>query len=289
MAGGPASGAATVLRLVLGKRLQDLREAAGLSFEEAATALDVTHATIRRMEKAQVGLKVPYVEKLLRIYGVTGQREIDAFLDLVREANQPGWWHRYRDVLPEWFSAFVSLEAEADQIRAYEPHYVPGLLQTEAYATAVLRAGMPHAPAGEIERLVALRLTRQELLVRKQPPLLWVVMDETVLRRPIGRPHVMRAQISRLIEAATTMPQVRLQVMPFAAGPHPAMYGPFHLFRFPLHELSDVACAESLVGAAYFDQRDDVSAFREALDRMCAQAAPVNRTEAILSAIRKEI
>ncbi len=288
MTGSQVSGAATALRVVLGRRLQVLREGAALSFEEAARELDVTHATIRRMEKAQVGLKVPYVEKLLRIYGVTDQEEVDGFLGLVREANRPGWWHRYRDVLPEWFSAFVSLEAEADQIRAYEPHYVPGLLQTEAYATTVLRAGLPHAPAEEIERLVSLRLVRQDLMNRSQPPLLWVVMDETVLRRPIGRPNVMRAQISRLIEAAAS-PHVRLQIMPFSAGPHPAMYGPFHLFRFPLPELSDVACAENLVGAAYFDQRDDVSTFREALDRMCAQAAPVHRTEALLSGIRKEI
>jgi transcriptional regulator with XRE-family HTH domain len=286
--GSQASGAATALRMVLGRRLQVLRERAGVSFEEAARALDVTHATIRRMEKAQVGLKVPYVEKLLRVYGVTDPGEIDGFLTLAREANRPGWWHRYRDVLPDWFSAFVSLEAEADQIRAYEPHYVPGLLQTEAYAATVLRAGLPHAPAQEIERLVSLRLARQELLSRKQPPLLWVVIDETVLRRPIGRPNVMRAQVSRLIEAGAA-PHVRLQIMPFSAGPHPAMYGPFHLFRFPLPELPDVACAESLVGAAYFDQREDVSAFREALDRMCAQAAPLNRTEAILSGIRKEI
>ncbi|MDT0266026.1 helix-turn-helix transcriptional regulator [Streptomyces sp. DSM 44915] len=288
MAGGQGGGAATALRVVLGRRLQDLREAAGLSFEEAGRALDVTHATIRRMEKAQVGLKVPYVEKLLRSYGLADQAEIDAFLALVREANRPGWWHRYRDVLPEWFSAFVSLEAEADQIRAYEPHYVPGLLQTEAYATTVLRAGMPYAPAEEIERLVSLRLDRQELLNRPHPPLLWIVMDETVLRRPVGHPNVLRGQLTRLIEASA-LPYVRLQVMPFAAGPHPAMYGPFHLFRFPIPELSDIACAENLVGAAYFDQRDDVSTFREALDRMCAQAAPVHRTEAILSGIRKEI
>ncbi|MGP3970880.1 helix-turn-helix domain-containing protein [Streptomyces sp. 6N223] len=274
--------------MVLGRRLQVLRERAGVSFEEAARALDVTHATVRRMEKAQVGLKVPYVEKLLRVYGVTDPGEIDGFLTLAREANRPGWWHRYRDVLPDWFSAFVSLEAEADQIRAYEPHYVPGLLQTEAYAATVLRAGMPHAPAGEIERLVSLRLARQELLTRDNPPLLWVVVDETVLRRPIGRPNVMRAQVSKLIDSGTA-PHVRLQIMPFSAGPHSAMYGPFHLFRFPLPELPDVACAESLVGAAYFDQREEVSAFREALDRMCAQAAPLNRTEAILSGIRKEI
>jgi transcriptional regulator with XRE-family HTH domain len=274
--------------VVLGRRLHDLREQAGMTYEEAARALDVTHATIRRMEKAQVGLKVPYVEKLLRLYGVDEQGEIDAFIGLAREANRPGWWHRYRDVLPGWFSAFVSLEAEAEQIRAYEPHYVPGLLQTEGYASGVLRAGMPQAPPDEIDRLVALRLDRQELLARKEPPLLWVVMDETVLRRPVSSRQVMRAQLDKLIQAAA-QPQVQLQVMPFSAGLHPAMYGPFHLFRFPVLELSDVACAESLVGAAYFDQRDDVSAFREALDRMCAQAAPVHRTEAILSALRKEI
>ncbi|RLL69895.1 helix-turn-helix transcriptional regulator [Streptomyces sp. Z26] len=281
-------GAPTVLRVVLGKRLQQLREKAGLSYEEAGRALDVTHATVRRMEKAEVGLRIPYVEKLLRTYGVTQQEEIDGFVALAREANQPGWWHRYRDVLPEWFSAFVSLESESHLIRAYEPHYVPGLLQTPAYARAVLRAGMAHASDEEIERQVALRVERQAILTRDEPPLLWAVLDETVLRRTIGGPDVMAEQIDHLLEAIAT-PQVRLQIMQFSAGTHPAMYGPFHLFRFPIDELPDVVCTESLVGAVYFDQRDDVSAFLEALDRMCGQAAPVHRTEALLSALRKEI
>ncbi|PJE99703.1 transcriptional regulator [Streptomyces carminius] len=283
-----AGGAPTVLRVVLGKRLRELRLRAGLTYEKAAAALDVTHATVRRMERAEVGLKVPYVEKLLRTYGITEQSEIDSFLALTREANRPGWWHRYRDVLPEWFSAFVALESESQVIRAYEPHYVPGLLQTEDYVRAVLRAGMPHAAEEEVERGVGLRLERQRLLTRAEPPLLWVVMDETVLRRPIGSREIMQAQVSRLIEACS-MPNVRLQVMPFSAGPHSAMYGPFHIFRFPLPELPDVAYSESLVGAVYFDQRDDVSAFQEALDRMCAQAAPVRRTEAVLDGLRKEL
>lgn len=281
-------GAPTVLRVVLGRRLQHLREKRGLSYEEAGQALDVTHATVRRMEKAEVGLKVLYVEKLLQTYGVTDPTELEQFLALARQANQPGWWHRYRDVLPEWFSAFVSLESESHSIRAYEPHYVPGLLQTEGYARAVLRSGMPQAPEEEIRRQVALRLERQAVLDRDEPPMLWVVMDETVLRRSLGGPDVMREQIDVLIEAGRR-PHVRLQIMPFTAGPHPAMYGPFHLFRFPIDELPDVACAESLVGAVYFDQRDDVTTFLEALDRMCAQAAPVSRTEAMLSALRKEI
>ncbi|WP_424890785.1 helix-turn-helix domain-containing protein [Streptomyces sp. XH2] len=288
MAEARPAGAPTVLRVVLGKRLHDLREKAGLSYEQAGRALDVTHATVRRMEKAEVGLKLPYVEKLLRVYGVTDPAEVEGFLDLAREANRPGWWHRFRDVLPEWFSAFVSLEGEANLIRAYEPHYVPGLLQTERYARAVLRAGQPHAPEADIERAVAVRRERQSLLTREGAPLLWVVMDETVLRRPIGGPDIMREQVARLAEA-TAMPNVRLQIMPFAAGPHPAMYGPFHIFRFPLPELPDIAYAENLVGASYFDQREDVSAFLEALDRMCAQAAPAQTTEAVLGGIRKEI
>ncbi len=288
MAESRSGNAPTVLRVVLGKRLADLREKAGLGYEQAARALDVTHATVRRMEKAEVGLKIPYVEKLLRTYGVTDPEEIEGFVSLAREANRPGWWHRYRDVLPDWFSAFVSLEGEAGLIRAYEPHYVPGLLQTEHYADAVLRAGLPHAPAEAIERGVAVRLERQRLLSRQSPPLLWVVMDETVLRRPIGGAAVMRAQVDRLIEACG-MPNVRLQVMPFAAGPHPAMYGPFHIFRFDIQELPDIVCTESLVGAVYLDERDDVSVFLEALDRMCAQAAPAQSTEAVLGRIRKEI
>jgi transcriptional regulator with XRE-family HTH domain len=283
-----SGGAPTVLRVVLGKRLHDLREDAGLSFEDAARALDVTHATIRRMEKAEVGLKLPYVEKLLRTYGVTDAIEIEDFVSLAREANRRGWWHRFRDVLPEWFSAFVSLEGSANLIRAYEPHYMPGLLQTEQYTQAVLRAGMPHAPDSEIERLVALRTERQAVLLKPDAPLLWVVIDETVLRRPIGGPNVMRRQVDRLIEA-TAMPNVRLQVMPFAYGPHPAMYGPFHIFRFPIPELPDIAYTESLVGGVYLDQRDDVSAFLEALDRMCAQAAPADTTESYLGGIRKEL
>lgn len=282
-------GAPTVLRMVLGKRLQDLRERAGLSFEQAGQALDVTHATIRRMEKAEVGLKIPYVEKLLITYGITTPEEIGGFLALAREANRPGWWHNFRDVLPDWFSAFVSLEGEASVIRAYEPHYVPGLLQTPAYARAVLRAGQPHTASEEIERLVALRVERQSLVRRAdKPPLLWVVMDETVLRRPIGGRKVMREQIDALA-AAAELPNVRLQVIPFSSGPHPAMYGPFHIFRFQLQEIPDIAYAESLVGGVYFDERDDVSTFLEALDRMCAQAAPAQSTTAILDGMRKEI
>jgi transcriptional regulator with XRE-family HTH domain len=277
----------TVGQIVLGLRLRDLRERAGCSFADAAAVLSVNATTVRRMEKAEVGLKPLYVKALLERYGVPWEEAV-AFLALVEEANQPGWWHRFRDVLPDWFSLYVSLEGEASLIRAYEPHCVPGLLQTPEYARVLLRTGFPGASEEEIERRVALRMERQALLTRPRAPLLWAVVEEHVLRRRVGSPAVMRAQIDRLIEA-TAMPNVSLQVMPFTAGPHPGMFGPFQLFRFEIPELPDIIYAESLTGAVYLDERPDTAAYLEVLDRMGAQAAPVQDTGGILGEIRKEL
>ena len=278
--------APTVLRMVLGKRLRQLRERAGVSFEEAARAIDVTPLTIRRMEKASVGLRIPYVRELLHTYGVE-EREIEDFLALAREANRPGWWYQYRDVLPEWFKAYVSLESEATLIRAYEPHYMPGLLQTRDYARTILRLGFPNESPEEIERRVELRVRRQELLDKPNAPTVWAILDETVLLRPVGGAKVMRHQIERVIDAISN-DKVRIQIMRFSAGPHPGAFGPFHYFRFGFSELPDIVYTESLTGSAYVDQRVDVEAYLEVLDRMSVQAAPVEQTRAILEEARKE-
>ncbi|MER5660377.1 helix-turn-helix transcriptional regulator [Streptomyces mirabilis] len=279
--------APTVLRMVLGKRLKQLREQAGVSFEEAARAIEVTPLTVRRIEKAEVGLRIPYVKELLRTYGVPAT-EIDDFLALAREANQPGWWYKYRDVLPEWFSAYVSLESEASVIRLYEPHYVPGLLQTNDYATALMRVGFPNESKEDVARRVALRTRRQDLLAKPDAPAIWAILDETVLRRPVGGAEVMRAQIDRLHEVLD-MPKVRIQVMRFGAGAHPGAFGPFHHFRFGFSELPDVIYTESLAGAVYVDRPGDVVTYLEVLDRMSVQAEPVARTRAILAELRKEL
>lgn len=279
--------APTVLRMVLGKRLKQLREQAGVSFEEAARAIEVTPLTVRRIEKAEVGLRIPYVKELLRTYGVP-TTEIDDFLALAREANQPGWWYKYRDVLPEWFSAYVSLESEASVIRLYEPHYVPGLLQTNDYATALMRVGFPNESKEDVARRVALRTRRQDLLAKPDAPAIWAILDETVLRRPVGGAEVMRAQIDRLHEVLD-MPKVRIQVMRFGVGAHPGAFGPFHHFRFGFSELPDVIYTESLAGAVYVDRPGDVVTYLEVLDRMSVQAEPVARTRAILAELRKEL
>ncbi|MFJ5773044.1 helix-turn-helix domain-containing protein [Streptomyces sp. NPDC093094] len=279
--------APTVGQVVLGKRLQELREAAGLKREEAARVLHVAPATVRRMEMAEVSLKIPYVQVLLETYGVA-QEEARAFLGLAEEANRPGWWQRYHDVLPDWFSLYVSLEGAARLIRSYEPHFVPGLLQTEDYARAVLDAGTIGQTGSEtVERHVSLRMERQRLLERTDPPHLWVIMDETVLRRPVcSRAEVMRDQLDRLLEVAE-LDRVTLQVAEFASGPHPGTYAPFSLFRFAEPELPDMVFTEYLTGALYLDSRREVSAHLEVLDHVTAHAASARHTKKILQEYRE--
>ncbi|MEW2132312.1 helix-turn-helix transcriptional regulator [Streptomyces sp. NPDC005435] len=280
--------APTVGQVVLGRRLLELREGAGLKREEAAQVLHVAPATVRRMEMAEVSLKIPYLQLLLKTYGVP-EDEAELFVRLAEDANRPGWWQRFHDILPGWFSMYVSLEEAASLIRSYEPHFVPGLLQTEDYARGVLKSGaIGQTSPDDIERHVALRMRRQDLLTRPDAPRFWAVMDETALRRPVGGPEVMRTQIDKLLEA-TKLPNVTLQVAPFANGPHPGTYGPFVLFRFAMSELPDMVYSEYLTGAVYLDARSEVASHLEVMDRMAAQAATAQRTKEILRDLRKEL
>jgi transcriptional regulator with XRE-family HTH domain len=274
--------------VVLGRRLQELREASGLKRDEAARVLRVTGATIRRMEMAEVSLKIPYIQVLLSTYGVP-DGEIAAFVSLAEEANQPGWWQRYHDVLPDWFSLHVSLEQAAAVIRSYEPHFVPGLLQTEDYARAVLEAGtVGQTGPEEIERHVSLRLARQELLAGNNPPHLWVIMEETVLRRPVSiRSEVMADQLDHLLEAIEK-DHITLQVAEFEKGPHPGTYAPFVLFRFAEPELPDMVYSEYLTGALYLDSRKEVAVHLEVLDHMVTGAATAQRTKEMIQERRAD-
>jgi transcriptional regulator with XRE-family HTH domain len=283
----PGPAGPTILRVILGRQLQALREKAGMTFEQAAEAIFTSAWTVRRMEKAEVGLKLNYVKSLLELYGVTDAGEVGAFLDLAREANKPGWWHSYGDVLPPWFRAFPGLEQAASVISGYEPHCCPGLLQTAGYARALTAAGYPAAAGDEIERRVALRMARQQILERPDPPRLSFVIDEAVLRRPAGGPDVMRGQVARLIEAAVA-PGIAIQVLPFAAGPHQAMYGMFHVLGFAADEVPDVVYGENLTSAFYLDKPAEVTAYADALGRLRAAALPAGETVAALRQILKE-
>ena len=283
--------APTVGQIILGVRLRQLREQAGCSFADAAGALSVNTATVRRMEKAEVALKPPYVEKLLRSYGVD-EEQAASFLAHVEQANRPGWWHEFRDVLSAWSSRYLGLEQAASLIRSYASHCVPALLQTPEYARALLAAAHPHAGARELERRVELWTRRRALLERPvtggpgtertRPTRLWTVLDEQVLLRRVGDAHVMRKQLEHLEEVCRTQPNVTVQIVRLATGAHPAMYGPFQLLRFELPELPDVVYAETLIGADYVDQRRETAAFLEALDRLSALAEPAHETPALV-------
>ncbi|WP_425271484.1 helix-turn-helix domain-containing protein [Micromonospora inaquosa] len=279
--GGPTSGP-TVLRMLLGAQLRRLRESSGVTREGAGWEIRSSESKISRMELGRVGFKERDVADLLTLYGVTDEHERDALLKLARDANSPGWWHRYGDVLPQWFQSYLGLEAAAALIRSYEVQFVPGLLQTREYARAVVLLGHGAADPGEIDRRVALRMQRQQLLHRESPPQLWAVVDEAALRRPIGGADVMRGQLTALIEA-TKSPHIRLQVIPFAAGGHAAAGGAFTILRFGDQELPDIVYIEQLTSAIYLDKRDDLDYYAVAMERLCVEAEPPERTAEILS------
>ncbi|MFE9694043.1 helix-turn-helix domain-containing protein [Micromonospora sp. NPDC005806] len=285
--GGPATGP-TVLRMLLGSQLRRLREGAGVTREAAGWEIRSSESKISRMELGRVGFKERDVADLLTLYGVTAPEERDALLKLARDANSPGWWHRYGDVLPGWFQSYLGLEAAAVLVRTYEVQFVPGLLQTPDYARAVILLGHRGAAPEEIDRRVSLRMERQELLRRSNPPQVWAVLDEAALRRPIGGPEVMRGQLDALIEA-TEAPHVQLQVVPFAAGGHAAASGAFSILRFGDGDLPDIVYIEQLTSAIYLDKRDDLDYYALAMERLCVEAAPPERTPEILARIRDEL
>jgi len=285
--GGSAAGP-TVLRMMLGAQLRRLRESCGVTREGAGWEIRASESKISRMELGRVGFKERDVADLLTLYGITDPQERDALLHLARDANSPGWWHRYGDVLPSWFQAYLGLEAAAALIRTYELQFVPGLLQTEEYARAVVLLGHSRAEPAEIDRRVTLRMRRQQVLHREDPPQLWAVVDEAALRRPIGGPTVMRQQVSALIEA-TRLPNVRLQVVPFAAGGHAAAGGAFSILRFGDQELPDVVYIEQLTSALYLDKREDLEFYALAMERLCVEAEPPERTPEILGRILADL
>jgi transcriptional regulator with XRE-family HTH domain len=279
----PGSGP-TVLRILLGSQLRRLREAKGLTREEAGYTIRASESKMSRLELGRVSFKERDVADLLILYGVTDADEQDALLSLARQANQPGWWHKYSDILPSWLEPYVGLEGATTHIRTYEVQFVPGLFQTEDYARAVMVLGQPSASSAEIERRVSLRMDRQQVLTRPNPPRLWAVVDEAALRRPIGGPEVLRAQLEHLI-AMTALSNVTLQVMPFHFGGHAAEGGAFIILRFAEPDLPDVVYLEQLTSALYIDKREEVDRYAEVMNRLAVQAEEPDNTAKIIGRI----
>ncbi|MDP8932410.1 MAG: helix-turn-helix domain-containing protein [Actinomycetota bacterium] len=280
-------GGPTVLRIMVGTQLRRLREAAGITREAAGEVIRASHAKISRLELGRVGYKERDVADLLTLYGVTDEQDRGAMLALARQANTPGWWHRYGDVLPSWFEMYVGLEQAASVIRTYEVQFVPGLLQTEEYTRAV--AGLSHLgeSAEEIEDRVRLRKARQTFLTQPQAPNLWAIVDEAALWRPFGGRQVMRTQLQRLIEL-TELPNITLQIVSFRRGGHAAAGGPFTVLRFCEPDLPDIIYLEQLTSALYLDKRRDTDHYLAVFNRLGVEAEPPAETVRFLNSILNE-
>jgi len=284
----PSPGGPTVLRIALGTQLRRLREARGITREVAGEAIRASDAKISRVELGRVGFKTRDVADLLTLYGVTDEQERDAFLTLVRRANEPGWWRRYGDVLSSWFETYLGLEQASSVIRTYEIQFVPGLLQTEAYARAVMQLCQLHNSAEEIERRIELRMARQGFLSQPEAPDYWAIVDEAVLRRSLGGRAALQAQIRHLIDMAE-LPNITLQILPFSVGGHPAAGGSFTVLRFAEPDLPDIVYLEQLSSAVYLDKRRETDNYLLVMDRLCVAAKSPAETTNLLKQIITEI
>ncbi|POM23729.1 hypothetical protein BTM25_23500 [Actinomadura rubteroloni] len=287
--GYPRRGGPTVLRILLGNKLRRLREDRGISTEQAGYEIRGSHSKISRMELGRVGFKERDVADLLTLYGVEDQAERSSLLELAREANTPGWWHQYGDVLAGWFETYLGLEEAASLLRSYELQFMPSLLQTEDYARAVIRLGFPDASEEEdIDPRIHLLMTRQRRFTEPGAPTLWTVVDEGVLRRPLGGRAVLRRQIEHLLELSE-LPNVTLQVVPFNAGGHAAAGGPFTILRFAEPGLSDVVFLEQLTSALYLDKPSDVDTYMRAMNHLCITAARPDDSIVFLRDILRDV
>ncbi|NEA32753.1 helix-turn-helix domain-containing protein [Streptomyces sp. SID13031] len=267
---------------MLGGHLRRMREAAGISRADAGWQIRASESKVSRMELGRVGFKERDVNDLLDLYEMKDPQERERLMELARAANNPGWWSRYGDVMPSWFSNYVGLEVAAKLIRTYELLFVPGLLQTEDYARAVVQLGKSYLPAEEINQRVALRVTRQQILTRPDPARLWIVLDEAALHRPVGGRVTMREQIEHLIEASQR-PNVTLQIMPFSSVGYPDAGGAFSILRFPEGDLPDVVYIEHAASALYLDKLEDLDEYAAIMEALTIAAAPVSATQSLLA------
>ena len=277
-----------MLRMLLGAQLRRLREGAGVTRDDAGYHIRASGSKISRLELGRVSFKERDVTDLLEYYGVDDTAERDKLVQLTREANATPWYQKFQDVVPDWFHVFVGLEEAAQLIRVYEVQFVPGLLQTEDYARAIISQGAPGTDPDEVERRVQLRMGRQQLLTRDNPPRYWVIMDEAALRRPMGGRDVHVAQIERLMDLVGE-PNITLQVMPFRYGGHAADGGAFTIMRFPETDLPDVVYMEYLTGAHYIDKPEDVERYAAVMERLSVAGTSPDKTREILTGVLKDI
>jgi transcriptional regulator with XRE-family HTH domain len=277
-AGGP-----TVLRILLGTQMRRLREARGITARDAAQAIRGSESKISRIELGRTSVRELDIADLLTLYDITDTAAREELLMLACQANQPGWWHQFQDVLPSWFQAYMGLEESAASIRTYDAQFIPGLLRTEDYAAAVIALG--DCSLEDSERLVLLLKERQRRLASGGLRLS-AIIDEAALRRPVGSAQVMRGQLEHLL-GLSDLPGFTLQIVPAAAGAY-VMPGSFCILSFALKDLPDVVYLEHLTSALYLDKPADVDRYTSALNRLSAASPPPRETPGMIRSLLTE-
>lgn len=278
----------TVRRRRLGTELRKLRESNGYKLEEVAAQLGVAPSTLSRIETGKAPTKSAYLGQMLEMYGVVDQAQRQVLVDMAREGHRKGWWAAYDDVLPSGFDIYVGLEAETAAIRGYEISVVHGLLQTPQYARAVLTEMFPRHTVEQIDRLVDLRIQRQQRFDDDPPLELWAILDEAVIQRPVGGQAVMRGQLEHLLTMATR-PGLTLQILPFSCGAHAGHGGPFSILEFPNRTDSEVAYVESVAGYIYLEKDREVRLRVEAFDRLRAAALAPGASLELIARLAHEL
>ncbi len=257
-----------------------------MTCEEVAEHLECSTSKISRIETGRVSVSPRDVRDMLDLYGVPGPQR-DSLLQLARESRQKGWWHAYSDTIEPRFATYIGLESAASEIRIYEVTLIPGLLQTEDYARAVIAAGAVDGSPEAVDRNVAFRMARQPALTSQDPPQLWAVLDEAALRRQVGGSGLMRLQLDHLLDVAG-LPNVAIQVLPFGAGAHPAMGRPFVILAFPERADPDVVYLEDLTSALYVENVDEVDRYNVFFNHLRATALSFEESAALITSVMKD-
>ena len=281
-----ATGRPDVAHELLGRQLRRLREHNGIKQEAASAYIDGSPSKISRMELGRTGVSDTDLDRLLTLYGVNDTRERQALLELTRRLNDRSRWHAYSDVLPGWLSSYLVLESVAQHVRTYEVRFIPGLLQTEAYAEAVIRRH--YSDAAEVRRRVDVRMQRQRMVLEQGAPMLWAIVDEAALRQPIGSPDVMEQQIEFLIHA-TKYPNVRIQVLPTGEGGNAGIGNSFSMLRLRVNSISDVVYLEHIESAVFLGSPAESDPYKLAMNRLSVAASKPQETKAIFERTQRQI
>jgi len=274
----------TVRRRRLGQELRRLRELKGMTAEEVAERMLVSQSKISRLENGRRSISQRDVRDLCGVYGVEDHRIVDSLMQMAKDSRQQGWWHAFGDIP---YSVYIGLETDAASLRVYEPQVVPGLLQTPAYAEALIRGALPETPTTDVEKRVKVRLRRQQRVSAEEPLRLWAVVDEAALRRVVGSRTIMREQLEHLSEQSQ-LPHVTVQILPFDMGAHPGLNGQYAILEFPDAADSSVVYIEGVTSDLYLEKPHDVQKYSIMYEHLRAQALNVEQSRQFIAEIATE-